>query len=76
MGETIEIRPRIEEMADRIASWGCVVLAPYCMGRRLATRTARLRPGAATRWPTNAPYDEAATERHFAALRDLFERTL
>ena len=26
--DAIGLRPRIEEMADRIASWGCVVLAP------------------------------------------------
>ena len=212
--DAIGLRPRIEEMADRIASWGYVVLAPnvfhrdgraaglapkadltvaenrekffaggvmdrvrrltpdksdpdavlwvdtlleharapigvtgYCMGARLATRTAGLRPdvvaavggfhggGLVTDGPgsphhaiadaraafvyghadgdrsmspeavaalgraleeaglehTNevyegaahgytmadtAPYDESATERHFTALRSLFERTL
>lgn len=212
--DAIGLRPRIREMADRIASWGYVVLVPhvfhrdgraadlapredltvaenrekffaggvmdrvnrltpdkaepdarlwvdtlleharapigvvgYCMGARLATRTAGLRPdvvaavggfhggGLVTDAPdsphhaiagsraefvyghadadrsmppeavaalgaelekaglrhTNevypgarhgytmadtAPYDEAATERHFEALRDLFARTL
>ena len=212
--DAIGLRPRIEEMADRIASWGYVVLAPnvfhrdgrvadlaptadltvpenrekffatgvmdrvvgltpdrsepdsrlwvdtllqhaeapigvtgYCMGARLATRTAGLRPDvvaavggfhggglvvdgpdsphhrvadaraefvyghadgdrsmppeavealgralekAGLRYSNEvypgalhgfamadtAVYDEAATERHFAALRDLFERTL
>ncbi len=210
--DAIGLRPRIEEMADRIASWGHVVLAPnvfhrdgraadlaptvdltvaenrekffatgvmdrvkgltpdksdpdtrvwvdtlllhakapigvtgYCMGARLATRAAGLRPdvvaavggfhggGLVTEGPDSphhliadaraefvyghadgdrsmppeavealgralekaglrysnevyagarhgytmadtAPYDEAATERHFAALRDLFAR--
>jgi carboxymethylenebutenolidase len=32
-GDAIGLRPRIEEMADRIASWGYVVLAPHVFYR-------------------------------------------
>ena len=148
--DAIGLRPRIEEMADRIASWGYVVLAPnvfhrdgraadlapradlrvpenreaffvdamrrvraltpdqaerdarrwvealleratapigvtgYCMGVRLAIRTAGLPylnevyAGAAHGYSMAdaAPYDEAATERHFAELEALLARTL
>jgi carboxymethylenebutenolidase len=31
--DAIGLRPQIEEMADRIASWGCVVLAPHVFYR-------------------------------------------
>jgi carboxymethylenebutenolidase len=32
-GDAIGLRPRIEEMADRIASWGYVVLVPHVFHR-------------------------------------------
>ena len=42
---------------------------------RHATRSTKARP-TATRWPTPASYDEAATERHFDALQALLARAL
>ncbi len=45
--DAIGLRPRIEEMADRIASWGYVVLAPNVFYRRRP----RGRPGAGRAGP-------------------------
>ncbi|MCW2766166.1 MAG: dienelactone hydrolase family protein [Nocardioides sp.] len=49
--DAIGLRPRIEEMADRIASWGYVVLAPNVFYR--AGRAAELAPTSDLRVPEN-----------------------
>jgi carboxymethylenebutenolidase len=55
--DAIGLRPRIEEMADRIASWGYVVLAPHVFYRY--GRAAELAPTADLR-------DRAARDAFFA----------
>ena len=49
--DAIGLRPRIEEMADRIASWGYVVLAPHVFHRE--GRAADLAPTTDLRVPEN-----------------------
>ena len=49
--DAIGLRPRIEEMADRIASWGYVVLAPHVFHRD--GRAADLAPTTDLRVPEN-----------------------
>ena len=49
--DAIGLRPRIEEMADRIAGWGYVVLAPNLFYR--SGRAAELAPTADLREPGN-----------------------
>jgi len=49
--DVIGLRPRIEEMADRIASWGYVVMAPNLFYRD--GRVASLAPAADLRVPGN-----------------------
>lgn len=49
--DAIGLRPRIEEMADRIASWGYVVLAPHVFWRD--GTAAELAPHADLREPEN-----------------------
>src|SRR4051794_14868294 len=56
--DAIGLRPRIEEMADRIASWGYVVLAPHVFYRD--GRAAELAPQDDLREPGNR-------ERFFAS---------
>jgi carboxymethylenebutenolidase len=56
--DAIGLRPRIEEMADRIASWGYVVLAPHLFYRE--GRAADLAPHADLR-------DPGARKEFFAA---------
>jgi carboxymethylenebutenolidase len=61
MIDAIGLRPRIEEMADRIASQGYVVLAPNVF----------YRAGRAPLWETPSLTDEEARGRFFATLRPL-----
>src|SRR6266540_3502024 len=42
--DVIGLRPRIEEMADRIAGWGYTVLAPTAFYRTAGSRSGELTP--------------------------------
>ena len=60
--DAIGLRPRIEEMADRIASWGYVVLAPHVF----------YRDGTAAEIaPTTDLREPGAREAHFAKVMPL-----
>jgi carboxymethylenebutenolidase len=68
--DALGVRPRIEEMADRIAGWGYVVLAPNVFYRD--GRAAELRPTADLRVEENrAAFFEAAMGRVSAYTPDL-----
>jgi len=73
--DAIGLRPRIEEMADRIASWGYTVLAPNVFHRdgtaaELAPRTDLREPGA------REAFMPGAMERVKGLTTDLLERDL
>lgn len=59
--DAIGLRPRIEEMADRIAAWGYVVLAPNVF----------YRGGRAPLWPTPDLENAEARGRFFGTLGPL-----
>jgi len=68
--DAIGLRPRIEEMADRIAGWGYVVLAPNVFYR--SGRAADLRPTADLRVEENrSAFFETAMGRVAAYTPDL-----
>jgi len=70
--DAIGLRPRIEEMADRIASWGYVVLAPNVFHRD--GRAADLAPTTDLREPgAREAYFEGAMRRMHALTPDLSE---
>lgn len=64
--DAIGLRPRIAEMADRIASWGYVVLAPNVFHRD--GRAADLAPQADLRVPENREAFFAGAMRRVGAL--------
>src|SRR4029079_5000022 len=63
--DAIGLRPRIEEMADRIASWGYVVLAPHVFHRD--GRAADLAPTTDLRDPGARAEVFAGSRCHHAA---------
>ena len=70
--DAIGLRPRIEEMADRIASWGYVVLAPNVFHRD--GRAADLAPTEDLREPSaREAFFEGAMTRVHALTPDLAE---
>ncbi|WP_241005342.1 dienelactone hydrolase family protein [Nocardioides sp. zg-1228] len=73
--DAIGLRPRIEEMADRIASWGYTVLAPHVFHR--AGTAAELAPRGDLREPgAREAFMPAAMERVRALTPDLVARDL
>jgi carboxymethylenebutenolidase len=71
----IGLRPRIEEMADRIASWGYVVLAPNVFYRDgtaadLAPQTDLREPGAREAFFAGGVADRVAAHRRDRTLAD------
>jgi carboxymethylenebutenolidase len=62
MIDSIGLRPRIEEMADRIAAWGYVVLAPNVF----------YRAGRAPLWETPDLHDSDSRGAFFRTLGPLF----
>jgi carboxymethylenebutenolidase len=73
--DAIGLRPRIEEMADRIASWGYTVLAPHVFYRD--GRAADLAPQADLREPGHREeFMGAAMQRVRGLTAELQERDL
>ena len=73
--DAIGLRPRIEDMADRIASWGYTVLAPNVFYRD--GTAAELAPGADLREPgAREAFMPAAMERVKGLTTDLVARDL